>query len=153
MSQSPYGSGLAGLPHKRGQILREETRVSSQIWSKAPVPRAQEVCDFSGCGYVITSHHPSPEGRQVMPQMNCLYPWQFFFLNFFFYFMCMNVLPAYMFLFTKIRRRRQIPRTAVMEGSVHHADAGNGVQSSARAANSLNPRAVSAAPSSAFFFK
>lgn len=33
----------------------------------------------------------------------------------------------------------------------HHVDAGNGVHSSARATNSLNPRAVSPAPSSAVF--
>ena len=34
----------------------------------------------------------------------------------------------------------------------HHVDAGNGVQSSASATNSLNPRAVSPAPSFAFLF-
>lgn len=35
----------------------------------------------------------------------------------------------------------------------HHIDAGNGVQSSARATNSLNPRAVSPAPSFVFLIR
>lgn len=79
VSQSPHGVVWQAWSHRWGQILGEETRVSSQIWSKAPVPRAQQAFESSGCDSVIASHHPSPEGRQVMPQINCLYPWQFSF--------------------------------------------------------------------------